>query len=183
MGNQISKKELLDIITNVDAEKDVKNRFKEFIKDEDIFRENNPFNHLVVFFFPFIKETSEVLLVLHKGTGLWLSPGAHVESERSLQGNIIKEVKVELGWDLKEEEIDPPLTITITKATAKNKPCKLHYDIWYPIPIQTKDKEIILEKKELGGYKWLNVKKALEVVKDNVTLVAIKSLIKKYKLG
>ncbi len=91
-------------------------------------------------------------------------------------------MKVELGWELKEEEIDSPLTVTITKATARNKACKLHYDIWYPIPIKIRDKKIILEEKELDGYKWLNVQKALEVVKDNVTLIAIKCLIKKYKL-
>ncbi len=66
MGNQVSKKELLDIIANVDAEQDVKNRFKEFIKDEEIFRENNQFNHLVVFFFHLLEKQMKFYLFYTK---------------------------------------------------------------------------------------------------------------------
>src|SRR5438552_239622 len=60
-------------------------------------RDENARSHFCVYFLPFNSKKGEVFIVHHKKSGLWLSPGGHIDRGEILIDTVNREIKEELG--------------------------------------------------------------------------------------
>ena len=60
-------------------------------------RDENPESHFCVYFLPYNQKTNEVFIIHHKKSGLWLSPGGHIDKGEDLLRAVNREISEELG--------------------------------------------------------------------------------------
>ena len=71
-----------------------------------------PPKHLVSYFA--VIDTDRILLVDHRNAQLWLPTGGHVEPDEDPRTTVVRELKEELGLEVSQESIGPPLMVTVT---------------------------------------------------------------------
>ena len=107
-------------------------------------RPATPPKHLVSYFA--VVDEDEILLVDHKNAQLWLPSGGHVEPDENPRKTVVRELKEELGIELDQGVIGPPLMVTCTPTVGL---VAGHTDVslWYVIqadrtaPVSYDDKE------------------------------------------
>ena len=150
------------------------NRFKQRVEEGKSTRDENPETHFCVYFLPYDFQSKKVFVVHHKKSGLWLSPGGHIDKDETLLEALNREISEELGiWNVFESEPQPFL-FTITPIENSVQPCKSHYDIWYWVPTDGSNFNIDLQ--EFYDTKWLTIEAAREIVTDSSTLTAFQRL-------
>lgn len=165
--------ELIKLVENTpEATVDIKQKFLSRILQGKLTREENPELHFGVYFLPFNCQTREVFLIHHKKSGLWLSPGGHMEKNESFRETLIREAGEELGLKIQPEEIDPPFLLTITPISTAGYACREHFDIWYLL--KTIKLSINADPREFYQTKWLSVPRAKKLVTDLNSLQALK---------
>jgi 8-oxo-dGTP diphosphatase len=85
--------------------------------------------HLVSYFTLYDPIQERILLVDHKKAGLWLPPGGHVEPDELPKNAAHRELKEELGLELKLFSEDP-LFVTVTETT-EEPPKHTDVSLWY----------------------------------------------------
>lgn len=55
-------------------------------------RDENPTTHFSVYFLPYNPKTKEIFIVAHKKSGLWLSPGGHIDKGELLLETLEREM-------------------------------------------------------------------------------------------
>ncbi|MDP2951336.1 MAG: NUDIX domain-containing protein [bacterium] len=107
---------------------------KEFLsraKSGLLTRDENPATHFCVYFLPFNKAEKKFFIIHHKKSGLWLSPGGHINKGENAWQAVNREINEELGMK-NFFKIEPnPFLLTITPIEKDVRSCKAHYDIWY----------------------------------------------------
>ena len=63
----------------VNTNEDVYRKFLERLRRGEFTRDENNTSHFCVYFLPYNKDTQEVFFCYHKKSGLWLSPGGHID--------------------------------------------------------------------------------------------------------
>lgn len=132
--------------------------------------EGNP-SHFCCYFLPYNPATKQIFIVHHKKSGLWLSPGGHIDKGESLMQTLNREIEEELGIKEKIQEEIKPFLLTITPIENRVQPCKEHLDIWYRFP--TDGSEFNVDPKEFHQIKWVSIKEARELMTDPPNLEAI----------
>ena len=72
-----------------------------------------PPKHLVSYFSLVADE--HILLVDHKNAGLWLPTGGHVEPDEDPRATVVRELKEELGIDIRPDQVGAPRMVTVTE--------------------------------------------------------------------
>lgn len=166
-------RELVKLVENTpEAAVGIKQKFLSRISQGKLTREESPKSHFGVYFLPFDNQTKEVFLIHHKKSGLWLSPGGHMEKNESPRETLIREAKEELCLKIQSEEINPPFLLTVTPISAAGYACREHFDIWYLL--KTNKLSINADPREFYQAKWLNVLRAKKLVTDLNSLQALK---------
>ncbi len=115
---------------------------------------DNPPKHLVSYFVPVDLESSTLLLVDHKTSGLWLPPGGHVELNEDPLAAVRREMQEELFTqpDFSTPIGDRPCFITVTQTRGYGR----HTDVslWYVVALSGR-REVIYEPRDFSGYQWL----------------------------
>src|SRR5665213_1066199 len=94
-------------------------------------RDENPKTHFCAYFLPYNEKSRKVFMIHHKKSGLWLSPGGHIDKGEGLLETLNREINEELGVKSFFKELPPPFLLTITPIENTTQPCKTHFDIWY----------------------------------------------------
>jgi len=113
-------------------------------------------------------------MVHHKKSGLWLSPGGHIDKGETVVEALNREIDEELG--VKDfYDIDPtPFLLTITPIENQSQPCKKHYDIWYLV--ETDGSNFNINPTEFHDTKWLTIDEARKIVTEPQNIKALNIL-------
>lgn len=134
-------------------------------------RDENNASHFCVYFLPYNPAMKKVFIVHHKKSGLWLSPGGHIDRDESLMQALDREIEEELGVKNKIEDEIKPFLLTITPINNPIQPCKEHLDIWYRFP--TDGLEFNVDPREFHETRWLTVEETRQLVIDPSNLRAL----------
>lgn len=149
-------------------------RFTERLERGSLTRDENPRTHFCVYFLPYDRETRKVFIIHHKKSGLWLSPGGHIDKGETLMVTLNREIDEELGVKNKLREEIKPFLLTITPIKHTNVSCKEHLDIWYQIPMT--ENEININPSEFLDSRWVTLTEARVLITDKPNLEALEKM-------
>lgn len=134
-------------------------------------RDENEKTHFCVYFLPFNRVEKKVFIIHHKKSGLWLSPGGHIDKGESAWQAVNREIYEELGMKNFFKQEPTPFLLTITPIKTDVRPCKVHYDIWYLV--ETDGSKFNLDPTEFFDAKWLTFKEARDIIVNKQNLQAL----------
>ncbi len=141
-------------------------------------RDENPQSHFCAYFLPYNAENKKVFIVHHKKSGLWISPGGHIDKGEGLLETLNREIDEELGVKTFFKELPSPFLLTITPIENKVQPCKTHLDIWYLV--KTDGVNFNVDPKEFHETKWLTIDEAEKIITDTPNRKALE-FVRMYK--
>ncbi|MBU3901429.1 NUDIX domain-containing protein [Patescibacteria group bacterium] len=141
------------------------------LEEGKITRDENLTSHFCLYFLPYNPATKQVFIVHHKKSGLWLTPGGHIDKGENLTQALNREIQEELGVENQIKEKIKPFLLTITPINNPVQPCKEHLDIWYRFP--TDGSEFNVDLKEFIDTKWLGINEARKLITDASNLQAL----------
>lgn len=156
---------------------DTYNAFQKRLAEGMLTREENPKTHFCVYFLPFNPQNKKIFIVHHKKSGLWISPGGHIDKGEILFEALNREINEELGVKNFFKDTPSPFLLTIIWIETKNHPCKAHYDIWYLVP--TDGGNFKIDPAEFYDTKWMTIEEARKIVTDPSNIKAL-DVIEKY---
>lgn len=124
---------------------------------------------------PYNSVTKEVFIVHHKKSGLWISPGGHIDkADPNLLAALNREISEELG--LKDFFKTPqfPFLLTTVKITNPNHPCDMHSDLWYLV--LTDGSQFKVDPTEFYNTKWMTLNRAGQATADESNKKAFRFL-------
>ena len=162
------------IINHTICEEDIYDEYLQRLQDGLLTRDENPQSHFCTYFLPYNKDNKKVFMVHHKKSGLWLSPGGHIDKGETVVEALNREIDEELG--VKDfYDIDPtPFLLTITPIENQSQPCKKHYDIWYLV--ETDGSNFNINPTEFLDTKWLTIDEARKIVTEPQNIKALNIL-------
>jgi 8-oxo-dGTP pyrophosphatase MutT (NUDIX family) len=135
-------------------------------------RDEGGLSHLCVYFLPYNSKTKQVFIVHHKKSGLWLSPGGHIDKGELLLDALNREIKEELGVTNFFSELPKPFLITVTPINNPAQPsCKEHLDIWFLL--ETDGSNFNVDLHEFHNAKWVYLKEARQMLVDPANLKSL----------
>jgi 8-oxo-dGTP diphosphatase len=149
----------------------VRDRYTERLHSGNLTRAENPVSHFCAYFLPYDMDTKKVFFVHHKKSGLWLSPGGHIEKDETLFDTLTREIKEELGMANPLPTHTKPQLFTVTDIIKDTRACKVHFDIWFFMP--NDGKNFIIGKEEFHDTQWVSIDEAREKTTDPNNLRAI----------
>ena len=150
----------------------VYNAFLERLEKGMLTRDEDSKAHFCAYFLPFNPENKKFFIVHHKKSGLWLSPGGHIDAGETLLEALNREIKEELGLECFFKEPQTPFLLTVTPINHPTQPCKEHFDIWYSVP--TDGGGFNIDPREFHNTQWMTIGEAKEIVTDPANLDALK---------
>lgn len=159
------------IINHEICSEQIANYWIERLKKGNLTRDDGSVSHFCCYFLPYNPTTKQVFIVHHKKSGLWLSPGGHIDKGENLMQTLNREIEEELGIKNKIKKEIKPFLLTITPIENRVQPCKEHLDIWYRFP--TDGSEFNVDPKEFHTTKWVSIEEARRAVTDPPNLEAL----------
>lgn len=118
------------------SEETVGERFLERAKEGLLTRDENPETHFCVYFAGYDPKAKKIFIGHHIKSGLWLFNGGHIDKGEVPMETLHREVGEEWGNSIRVDVEDKPALLTITEINNPTKQkCRLHYDIWYFVPL------------------------------------------------
>ncbi len=154
-------------------EPEVSKRYLELLeKSGGLTRDDGDHSHFCAYFLPYNPKTNQIFIVHHKKSGLWLSPGGHVDKGELLLDTLNREIKEELGVTNFFSELPKPFLISITPINNPAQPsCKEHLDIWFLL--ETDGSNFDVDPQEFHNTKWIGLDEAKKIITDEANLKAI----------
>lgn len=134
-------------------------------------RDENPQDHFCAYFLPYNAQTKQVFIIHHKKSGLWLSPGGHVDQGETLLQTVNREINEELGMKDFFIELPKPFLLTITPIQRDTRPCKKHYDVWFLVP--TDGSSFHVDPTEFHAAKWVTFDEAKVFITEPANVKAL----------
>lgn len=163
------KEAIEKILKEIDASEDVKQQYVNRLAEGNIVRDENQISHFCSYFLPYRLSDKKVFLEAHKKSGLWLSPGGHIDPGETPGEAAEREMKEELEI---EQLVDEAKLLTVTHIKRDVRFCAVHYDIWYFVPV---DDRILPTRKEgeFDDARWFTLDEAKKVLVDENNLKAL----------
>ena len=127
-------------------------------------------------------ERGEVLMGLHKKSGLILANGGHVDENELMTEAAIREINEEVGLII-EAVLEPEL-LTICPIENPKILCKRHYSFWFFIPVKNDfqpDEEKML--KEFDWWRWYKIEEAKKLDSSKEHFEALDFLLNKLDIN
>ncbi len=147
------------------------NDFLVRLSEGNLTRDENPITHFSLYFLPYNPHTNKVFIVHHKKSGLWLSPGGHIDKGETLFQTLERELLEELGFSYKTPRELKPFFLSIVPINNVKHSCRVHYDIWYKI--ETDGCSFHVDPREFYDAKWLTIPEARPLITDSSNLEAL----------
>ncbi len=141
------------------------------LKEGRLTRDENAESHFCTYFLPYNPDNKKVFIVHHKKSGLWLSPGGHIDKGEMLLQTLNREISEELGVNGFFKEIPEPFLLSLTPILRDSRACKEHYDLWYIV--KTDGKDFKVDFTEFFDAKWMTVEEARKIVIEPANLKAL----------
>lgn len=143
-------------------------------KSSSLTRDEGSTSHLCVYFLPYNPKTKKIFVVHHKKSGLWLSPGGHVDKGELMQDALNREIKEELGVTDFFTEMPKPFLLSITPIhnPIYQPECKEHLDVWFLV--QTDGSNFQVDPHEFHQSQWLSLEESKLILTDQANLEAVK---------
>jgi len=152
--------------------KEVCDDFLQLLESGEFIRDEGAKKHYSVFFLPYNSKTKEIFIIHHKKSGLWLSPGGHIDSGENPLDTLKREIKEELGVEYGlSSDAEPFFLSTVEIDNPQVQQCKKHYDIWYLM--ETNGDDFNVDPREFLDTKWVSPNEARALVTDPSVLEAI----------
>jgi len=152
----------MDLIDSSNFPRGISRIFRQRIKEGKLTRSENEISHFALFFLVYNPKEKTVFLVNHIKAKRWLFPGGHIEAGETPEETLVRELKEELNYDYKVS-CPKPFLLTITKINNPPQVCRIHYDLWYAIPVTKKiGNTCPKEFREVG---WVSLKQAKKIVR------------------
>jgi 8-oxo-dGTP diphosphatase len=118
-------------------------------------RPATPLKHLVSYFV--LVDAEHVLLVDHKNAQLWLPTGGHVEPGEHPRATVARELREELGIELRHE-LGPPLMVTCSSTVGLTAG---HTDVslWYVVN-EDRSRPLQWDVEEFNSVRWFGFTEA-----------------------
>lgn len=174
--NQIQKIIITTICQNDTTRADYLRRLKEGL----LTRDENPSSHFCAYFLPYDNRNKKVFLVHHKKAKSWISPGGHIDRGEVLVDTLNREISEELGLKNFFQQTPKPFLLTITPIDHEIIPCKMHFDIWFPMPTNGDNFEV--DKQEFYDTRWFTLPEAKKIVTDPANKKALDIIENNHKL-
>lgn len=146
---------------------------KRLAETDPLTRDEGGLSHFCVYFLPYNPKTKQIFLVHHKKSGLWLSPGGHIDKGELLLDTLNREIGEELGIKIFFAGLPKPFLITVTPIYNPPQPsCKEHLDIWFLV--ETDGNNFKVDPQEFHSTKWLDYNEAQKLTTDENNLKALK---------
>lgn len=172
-------KEIQNLVETKFVNSVVAGKFLRRLQEGNLTRDENPLTHFGVYFAGFDQKIKKVFVGLHKKSDLWLFNGGHIDQGELLRETLAREMEEEWGFVHPEAETLDPSLLTITEITSEKQICRLHYDIWYFIPVNkvnfSPDKSKLA--KEFHKIKWVSFAEARKTITDSNTLMALNKIV------
>lgn len=163
MGKDLAV-EIRDAVAACTTDDQTRRRFLDRIASGLLTRDERADSHFCVYFLPFDEKTGRVFFVHHKKSGLWLSPGGHIDVGENLHQALNREIREELGLNEFFSRPPQPKFLSITPIDRPTQACKSHYDIWYVM--QTDGGGFAIDPREFLATKWLDIQEAIALTDD-----------------
>ncbi|MBL7158850.1 NUDIX domain-containing protein [Candidatus Microgenomates bacterium] len=165
------------LINKIEPMDEKEKKDKELILDwlesgESIYREENPQAHLCAYFPVVNLQKTQMFLVHHRKSGLWLPNGGHVDKGESLEETVIRELKEELDISWKKA-LKP---FFVSRITTKGKDAgHIHNDIWFLVEIDERT-SLNSDKREFHDWGWFGLNQAAFKSSEPNIIRAIKKI-------
>ena len=106
-----TKEAIEKILQEIDTIADIKQKYVERLAEGALVRDENPITHFCSYFLPYRLKDKKIFLEAHKKSGLWLSPGGHIDPGETPGEAAEREMEEELGI---QQHIDKAKLLTIT---------------------------------------------------------------------
>ncbi len=153
--------EELLLILEFSENKEIEKEYRERITKGNLTKDEDPVSHFCVYFLPFSSETKKVFFGHHKKSGLWLSPGGHIDKGESFLEALNREINEELGIKDFFKEKPAPFLLTVTNIDRDPRQCKKHFDVWHLM--ETDGSNFDIDMTEYHETKWLTIAEAKEI--------------------
>ena len=163
--------ELKHLIETTPLSDEIHSRYEKRLNEGNLTRGENDQSHVCVYFLPYNALLKKIFIVHHKKSGLWLSPGGHIEQGKRIQETLWREMHEELGVTPQKINVQAPALLTITPIERDVRACKEHFDIWYFIPSDGSD--FTVNPDEFHETRWLLLHEARRIVSDRNNLDAL----------
>ncbi len=153
--------------------------FKDRARQGKLVRDENPTSHFCSYMGIFDKSTKKIFMGHHKKADKWIFNGGHIDAGETPLQAAIRELQEEVGLRLAEKDLIGPSLINLIHIPASPKfPCRVHYHIWYFVPVGERYVDIRYPElaKEFYENKWLSINDALAITTDETNTEALKFL-------
>jgi 8-oxo-dGTP pyrophosphatase MutT (NUDIX family) len=169
--------DLISLIKHAFADNIVKAKFIDRVRRGEIYKTENPEDHICVFFCVYDSKVKRIFIGKHISSGLWLVNGGHMEVGENFSGTFEREFIEEFGLKIKVSEASKLNLLTISKVINLNKQrkCKLHYDYWYFVPVDSDNAKFDDDKlkTEYTENKWVSIVEAKALATHKTTINGI----------
>jgi 8-oxo-dGTP diphosphatase len=167
-----TRQQIKNILENNKFDSATEKEFQDLLKSDSFTRDSGSTHHFCVYFLPHNKEEQKVFLIHHKKSGLWLSPGGHIDDEENVLGALNREILEELGVDKFFNELPNSFYVSTVEIDRPKYPqCRKHYDIWFLV--ETDGNDFNVDPREFHSAKWMTIGEAKEIAEDPSTLEAL----------
>ena len=152
----------------------VAQRFLSRAEQGNLTRDENTESHFCVYFLLYHPQARQVFVVHHKKSGLWLSPGGHIDAYELLFQTLKRKIWEELGFEYNPPPDILPFQLTITPISNPAHACRMHYEVWYRVSAE--GRVISINPQEFHEARWLGINEARALVTDPANLEAVGKL-------
>lgn len=163
--------EIREIIPKAEINSDTRIRYISRLLEGKPSRADDPISHFCTYFLPYNTKIKKVFIVAHKKSGLWLTPGGHIEPGETLHESLTREIKEELGIINPLPISSKPLLLTITDVKRDARACEIHFDIWYFLPTDGSIFKVDME--EFHETCWVTIVEGRKLMTDENNLLGL----------